>query len=264
MIKNITLFMFLIASSYMFSQKYVIGKVVNDASSKISDVLVLNTRTDEKVWTDGEGQFMIRAEVSDELRFVRQRYERVSTKIKPEHFAKAMEIQLNLAPADIEEVKLGFRATGNLKKDVVALNQPAKVVALNTELRSVMKQNPNQVPTKNVAPSAFAQRDFSAGQVNVLGLAKAAIGLIKKAAGPEKTTANYSETQAFYAKVKQAVNFSDYEKYGLDEYDFEQLVVYADKKFNLAKNYRNNFDKKAIDGLLKEALNEFLKTKINS
>ncbi len=264
MLKNITFFLFLLASTYAFSQKYVIGKVVNDASSKLSDVLVLNTRTDEKVWTDGDGQFIIRAEVSDELRFVRQRYERISTKLKPEHFDKGLEVQLQLAPADIEEVKLGFRATGNLKKDVVALDKPAKVVALNTELRSVMKQVPNELPTTNKPPSAFAPRDFSAGQVDVLKLAVAAIGLIKKAAGPEKTTPNYSETQAFYAKVKQSVNLADYEKFGLDEYAFEQLMVYADKNFDLAKNYRNNFNIKVIDGHLKQALKEFLMTKKDS
>jgi len=255
------LFILLFFATRIFAQSdYILGNVANESGDKLPFASIHNLRTDQIVMSDKMGNFTIAAKASDELRISRQGYERKIVAITPDSFSRSLNVNLVTIPEEIEEVKLSFRPTGILKKDVTRLNPPPKVVALNSSLNLYMKTPLNEVTPKASIPSAFRQPDFSAGQLNVLGLAKAINGLIGKATASPKTKADYAETQTFYKRVKSVIDLGFYTKYGMDEYDFDIFLAYADRAYDLAKNYRNNFNKAAIEFKLKQAFAEYIKT----
>ena len=245
----------------LFSQSgYVIGSITNENGDKLPGASIYNVRTDQFVISDKTGNFSIAAKTLDELRVARQGYERKNLTVTEASFTKSVEVQLVTIPVEIEALSLTFRPTGNLKKDVPRLNPPPKVMALNGEMKSYMRTPLTEVIPRATAPSAFKQPDFSAGQMDLVKLAGAIGGLIKKAGSSPKTTANYGETQAFYSRIKAAIDMNYYTRYGMDEYDVDVFLAYADRAYDLAKNYRNNFNKAAIESRLKEAFAEYIKT----
>lgn len=245
------------------AQQYIIGKVTTEVDTHVPGVTVFNLRTEEMVLTDKDGHFIIKANTTDELRFVKNNFDRVAVKVKAEDFTKPMNISIQLRPQMIEKVEIAaFKPSGNLRKDVRALDRP-RVEALNNALSYNMKVPPTVVYPSNRMPSTLTMGpNFSAGQMNMVGLANALFGLIKKKTEPAKTTPDYIERQAFYKRVKESVNLQYFYDHGIDEYQFEMLVIYTDNKYNLAKNYRVGFNKKVIEDYLKNELNNFISTKI--
>ncbi len=236
------------------------GNISNENGDKLPNTSIINIRTDQVVISDFMGNFVIAAKSADELRIARQGYERKNITVNADSFSKSMDVKLLTIPQEIEEVKLTFRPTGILKKDVTRLNPPPKVVALNSALNLYMRTPPNEVAPTATIPSAFQQPNLSAGQMDMVKLAGAIGKLVGKATQSPKTTANYSEKQEFYKRVKAVVNLDYYTSYGLDEYDFDIFLAYADEAKGLSKNYRNNLNKVAIESQLKIAFAEYIKT----
>lgn len=205
---------FLLFSTFTFAQEYIFGKVVSEANTEINGVMVLNVRTDEKTLTNKDGHFMIAARKFDELRFVKAGYDRIVVKISPQNYSEPLNISLLKSPYVIEEVEIGFHASGDLKKDVKNLEPSKKTVALNNEMKSYMMKPPTEASPVLKTPSAFAQPDYNAGQVNILGLGSALAGLFNKATKEPLTTANYAETQAFFREIKTTMDLSFYYKQG--------------------------------------------------
>lgn len=258
----------LLCSIKIFSQSdYILGSITNESGDKLPFASIYNLRTDQVVVSDKMGNFAIAAKPLDELRIVRGGYERKSVTINSGSFLKSLEVQLTTIPQEIEEVKLAFKPSGILKKDVTRLNPPPKIVALNNAMNDYMRTPLNEVIPRPATPSAFKQPNLSAGQLSLLsmgsgsnGIVNAISGLISKMSGSPKTTANYAEKQEFYKRVKSTIDIEYYTQYGLDEYDFDIFLAYADEQKSLSKNYRGNFNKAAIEFSLKEVFAEYIKT----
>lgn len=252
-------------SIFTYSQEYIFGKVRSEFGSELPKAVIINTNTGEKVISDKDGNYMIAAKPFDELRFVKSGYERASTKIRKEHYSQPLNISLTQAAYEIEEIELAFHATGNLKKDVKSLDPPRKLVALNSSMDSYMRTPLTEVAPKLSMPSAFAPKDFNAGQVDILKAVSALAGLVNKTASSPLTKANYAETQAFYRRVKTEIDLSFYTSRGWDEEEIDRFIIYADESYALAKKYRKNFNIAAITADMKMAYKEYIKThKVNS
>ena len=65
---KLLLLFLLVCSSLLFSQEYIFGKVSTDLGDKLPDAVVINMRTDEKIVSDRDGNFMIAAKNGDEIR----------------------------------------------------------------------------------------------------------------------------------------------------------------------------------------------------
>ncbi len=266
-IKLFSLLIFLCSIKIFSQSDYILGSITNESGDKLPFASIYNLRTDQIVVSDKMGNFVIAAKPSDELRIVRGGYERKSVTINSESFLKSLEVQLTTIPQEIEEVKLAFKPSGILKKDVTRLNPPPKIVALNKAMNDYMRTPLNEVIPRPATPSAFKQPNLSAGQLSLLsmgsgsnGIVNAIGGLISKTSGSPKTTANYTEKQEFYKRVKSTIDIEYYTQYGLDEYDFDIFLAYADEQKSLSKNYRGNFNKAAIEFSLKEVFSEYIKT----
>lgn len=252
---------FLMISVSAFSQEYLFGKVKSEFGNELPETIIINTRTDEKVLADKDGNFMIMAKPSDELRVVKSGFERFQVKINPENFTQPLNIALTKVPYLIPEVEIAFQPTGNIKKDSKTLDPPKKVVALNSSMDSYMKTPSAVVEPQLKTPSAFAQPNYNAGQVSILGLASAVIGLFNKATKDPLTQPNYAETQQFYSRVKLEVDFSFYTSQGWDEEEIDRFLIYADAGYALAKKYRNNFNIAQISSDMRLAYKEYIKTR---
>ena len=257
---KLLLLSFLLTALSAYSQEYIFGKVRSEFGSELPNAVIINTRTDEKVNSDKDGNYMISAKPSDELRFVKSGYERTSAKISIDNYSQPLNISLTKSAYLIEEIELAFQATGNLKKDVKSLDPPRRVVALNSSMDSYMKTPPAQPSPKLTTPSAFAPKNLGAGQMDLLGLASAVSELFGKATKDPVTTATYAETQEFYRRIKTTLDLSFYTKQGWDEEEIDRFLLYADRNFSLAKKYRKSFDVAAIGFDMKMAYQEYIKT----
>lgn len=259
-IKLLPLFLMMISVS-VFSQEFIFGKVSTESGTELPSAVIINMRTDEKILSDKDGNFMIAAKTGDEIRFIKNTYERKIQRITTENFSRPLHISLEKSPYLIEEIELAFNPTGKLKKDVKSLDPPKRVVALNSSMDSYMRTPLTEAVPKVSTPSAFAAPNYSAGQVNLLGLASAISGLLNEATKDPLTKANYAETQDFFRKIKTTMDLSFYTKQGWDEEEIDRFLIYADDVYSLAKKYRKNFNVYAIDTDMKMAFKEYVKTR---
>ncbi|MCQ4036049.1 hypothetical protein [Kaistella montana] len=258
---KLLLLLLLFCSSFLFSQEFIFGKVSTELGDKLPAAVVINMRTDEKILSDRDGNFMITAKNGDEIRVLKNTYERFVQKVTAENFSKPLNVSLSKAPYLIEEIELAFQATGNLKKDVKSLDLPKKVVALNSSMGAYMRSPMTEVVPKLSTPSAFAQPNLNAGQADLLKLASAVSSLFNKATQQPLTKANYAETQEFYRRIKTTMDLSFYTQQGWDEEEIDRFLIYADRTYQLAKKYRKSFDVAQISSEMKMAFKEYIKTR---
>lgn len=250
-------------SSVVQAQKhYVFGRIVNENQRGIEGVLVFNVRTEQTANSNNDGHFIIYAEPKDEIRFIKNGYDRVERKISENSYKEAVTIELLPSVIEIPEISLGFHASGNLKKDAKALERSAKLTALNSELNSSMKIPMKEVIPKLTTPSIAKNSNAidNAGTVDVVKLISFVSNLIVKNTSTPPTTANYAEKQAFYSRVKAEIDLEYFKQRGVNEYDFEIFLANADEVLNLSKIYRKNFNRYLIESELRSYLEKYLKT----
>lgn len=132
------------------AQDYIFGKVTSEENSDISGVTVINIRTDERIITNRDGHFMISGRIGDQLRFVKEGYERASRRINNEDISAPVNVKLVRSATLIAEVEVKKELTGDLKIDSKNLNPPRKVQKLKSDLAVYMK--------RKSAPSVLAPR----------------------------------------------------------------------------------------------------------
>lgn len=131
--------MLLIVSCKFYSQEYIFGKVISEQNTEISGVLVVNTRTEEETYTNNDGNFMIAAKNTDVLRFVKQKFDRVSYRLQPEDLKKSITINIMKSPVEIEEVEIKSKLIGNLKEDIKRV-EPIRKIKINKEISKYIAQ----------------------------------------------------------------------------------------------------------------------------
>ena len=89
------------------------GIVLSEEGYSVNNVLIYNIANQKKTYTDSEGKFSIEGKLNDELRFIKDGYERKSEKIDNSYTLK---VSLIKKPFEIEEVQLNS-LSGNLLKD---------------------------------------------------------------------------------------------------------------------------------------------------
>ena len=122
---------FLLLSINVFAQQKVVGTVTDEEFNPLPAVLVVNINLGIKTATDSSGKFEIPAKASDELRFVRNGYERGSL-ITTGNVAN---VRLFRSAVAIEEVEIEkVRLSGNIERDAASLQKTDKVENLQKEI----------------------------------------------------------------------------------------------------------------------------------
>lgn len=121
-------------------------------------------RTEEKIFTNAEGHFSIRAVAGDELRFVKKNYERASKIVGQQNFYSSVSVVLKASVITIQEVEVDkFKATGNIKNDSKSLNKSQKILNLNNEISEYVKNPYTEVLPKATIPNDFKSPIVSGG-----------------------------------------------------------------------------------------------------
>ena len=105
-------------------------------SVSVNQVLIININSQEKNYSNSQGQFMIDANVGDELRFVKEGYERLDVTIKNQN-----DLMINLIKLviEIEKVEIKKKLSGHLAADSKLFNENKNKVALNNDLKVYFK-----------------------------------------------------------------------------------------------------------------------------
>ena len=164
--KTLLLFLFLLAHSF-YAQEYIFGKITSEQNIELSGVLILNTRTDEKAYSDSDGNFMISAKNNDALRFVKQKFDRITYSINPEDFKNSIKITLIKSVVEIEEVEIKTKLTGNLREDARRV-ESVKKVKLNKEISKYIaeKSDPEIIKPRGGEFVQPVGQGFSVGKVS--------------------------------------------------------------------------------------------------
>lgn len=121
-------------STSLFSQQ-VSGTVTYEDQNPIPAVLVFNMKTEQKVYTNLTGEFKINALPTEELRFIRQGFERSSKIVNARDFSYPFYMTIIRSSQEIEEVKVpAVRLTGDLNQDSRNLTKFDKVAQLQREV----------------------------------------------------------------------------------------------------------------------------------
>ncbi|KIC65254.1 hypothetical protein RM51_01440 [Chryseobacterium taiwanense] len=151
----------------MNAQNYIFGKINTEDGLELTDATVINIRTNERVFSNSDGHFMISGRTGDELRFVKAGYERVNKKVNEDNLSSSMQITLIKAATLIDEVEIKKGITGDLAIDAKNLNEQKKVQKLKNELALYIsrKSDPRILAAKG---GEFVQpkgEGFSVGKV---------------------------------------------------------------------------------------------------
>lgn len=97
----------------IFSQT-LSGIVLTDDSARVPKTLVVNMSSDQKVWSNEIGEFSIPAKTGDEIRFVKENYEREKVIVNNN---LNITVRLSKIPMEIEEVTIENKRVAEAKKE---------------------------------------------------------------------------------------------------------------------------------------------------
>ena len=234
--KTLLLFLFILANSF-YAQEYIFGKITSEQNLELSGVLILNTRTDEKAYSDSDGNFMISAKNNDALRFVKQKYDRITYSVKPEDFKNSIKITLIKSVVEIEEVEIKSKLTGNLREDARRV-ESVKKVKLNKEISKYIaeKSDPEILKPRGGEFVQPVGQGFSVGKVSSkadrIDLAEDFLEIL----GEDYFTdlgLKKSEISGFIFHVMNGLDLKNAYKYGyLKGSDIAQFRKQAETKIN--------------------------------
>ena len=242
--KKILLLFFFTVFANLYSQEYIFGKVTSEQNTKIAGVLVINIKTDEETYTNKDGNFMIAAKSKDLLRFVKQKFDRVSYTIKPEDFQKSITINMQKATIEIDEVEIKNKLTGNLKDDINKVENKKKT-KLNQE---ISKMNLEKTDLTILLPRAgeFKQpkgEGFSVGTIkdrwDTVDVNQGYLYILGEYYFVEELGLQKEEVAHFIGYVMQSLNLKNIKKKGyfLSE-DITMFQVLAEKKIKTFKKLK--------------------------
>lgn len=169
MIKNRLFFIYFFLPLLYFSQETAFfGSIQNEDQFRIPNVTVFNARTEQKTIADSRGNFSIQAKIGDEIRFAKQGYERISVRVSKQDLETSKTIILVKTAEDLEEVEIGYQATGNLEKDIQHFGDKPATKKLKGDVSNYIAQESSPEVLK-AKPGEFVQPvgpGFSVGKVD--------------------------------------------------------------------------------------------------
>ncbi len=224
-------FLFFLVFFKFYAQETLSGKVVTEQSTELSGVLVVNITTDDKTYTNAEGNFKIMAKKGDKIRFLKEKYDRATITVFYIDFQKKLKIILTKTPIEIKEVQIKPKLTGNLKKDSKSLNKRNR----NQELQDAIGLPPP--PEKPREKPAEVTKDILlpiiTGNLNIQAIYDVASGKAKR----QKRLYKYQDLQENIAWARLKIEDEYFINLGIPREEINNFIEYSFAKNPLALRY---------------------------
>lgn len=101
-------FLFFIFSFFgqLLAQNLIKGTVKTEENVALDKVLIINLKTNQKIYTDVTGNFQILAQISDEIRLVKNGYDRQSYIVKQSDLEGFLSFKMKMTESIIEPVEI--------------------------------------------------------------------------------------------------------------------------------------------------------------
>ena len=133
---------FFIFSQIIHSQTLISGHIFTEENIALGSVVVINMKSEKRVVNGGDGSFTIDANLGDEIRFVKNGYDRKSHVVSREDFNSNFEVVLKRLVQTIDEVEIEYKVSGNLAKDSKHYNEKKEITEVKIELgQYIMKKS---------------------------------------------------------------------------------------------------------------------------
>ncbi len=210
----------LVVFQQVYAQKKVSGWIVDQDQNQVSSVLVVNMTSKETSYSDAFGNFSMMVQDGDELRFVKNGFERTEKRIYAENFDHGIRISLIKLPMEIEEVKV-LPLSGNLAKDSRKLTQPDRLSALQKSIGvpappEKPREKPAEVASDVLLPIVF-------GQLNV----QAVYDLISGKARRQKHLYQYEDLQENIRWIESKIDQDYFEKIGIKPNEINVFLAFS-------------------------------------
>lgn len=210
-------FIFLCIAKTVYAQSFVNGTVLTEDGFSISNVLVYNITNQKKTYTDSEGKFNVEGNLSQELRFIKDGYERKSEKIGNSFTLKVLLIKM---PFEIEEVRLN-NLSGNLLTDSKRIKIDNSKEKLENEiglpkLKGVQRERAPTVSNDVIVPLLF-------GSIKVDALYK----LISGDARRMKSLYRYQDLQEEVKWIRERIEDDYFAKFKIPEEKIDEFLKFA-------------------------------------
>jgi hypothetical protein len=218
--RKIFLFLMMLCSTFIFSQQTVTGRIVDEAGGDLSKVIVINMSTDKKVYSDAQGIFSIDASPNDELRFVKEEFNRTSRRVLTNGINSPLFITLYQIPRDVGEVKIVKKLTGDLEVDsrIVAKVDKGEQVRDAVGLpQPVGKMREKPAEVKSVLLPILL------GNLNVQGV----YDLISGKARRQKRQYKYDDLQEHIAWVRNRIDDDYFVKAGIPADRISEFIQFS-------------------------------------
>ncbi len=218
--RKIVLFLMLLCSTLIFSQQTVTGRIVDDSGENLSKVIVINMSSDKKVYSDSEGVFSIEANPNDELRFVKEDFNRTSRRVLINGTNSPLFITLYQIPRDVGEVKIVKKLTGDLEVDsrIVAKADKGEQVRDAVGLpQPVGKMREKPAEVKSVLLPILL------GNLNVQGV----YDLISGKARRQKRQYKYDDLQEHIAWIRDRIDDDYFVKAGIPADRISEFIQFS-------------------------------------
>ena len=238
-------FVFLFGFSLIFAQTSLVGKVFSVDGDPVNGVEVHNLSRKTMVRTSQDGSFSIDVSLNDDVRFVRKGYERLDVLVNSSHLNTELIFKLKPYYIPIEEVKIGYKVTGNIAKDSKHFGDSEELNEAKIELgQYIMKESAPSVMAKR--PDQFVQPvgpGFSVGAIEDKWddtlLVQGLISALTKDYFLNQMELKETQIEAFIRYVFIGFNRRDMLKYGfISTSDLMRFVTKADKDLAGFKNFK--------------------------
>lgn len=213
------IFVLLFLSKLVFSQETIVGKITDDNDISLGSVTVINMSTDQKSVTNSSGEFSIEASKNDELRFVKNGYERFSRRVLTDGINYQLSITLIKLAEEIEEVKV-VKLSGDLNKDSRAVAKVDK-----SEIVEDAVGLPQPVGKMREKPAEVKQvlLPMLLGQLNVQGV----YDLVSGKARRQKRAYKYDDLQEHILWVRKRVEDEYFTKTGIPAERISEFIEFS-------------------------------------
>lgn len=218
--RKIFLFLMILCSTLIFSQQTVTGRIVDETGEDLSKVIVINMSTDKKVYSDTNGIFSIDANPNDELRFVKEDFNRISRRVLTNGINSPLFIILHQIPRDVGEVKIVKKLTGDLETDsrIVAKVDKGEQVRDAVGLpQPVGKMREKPAEVKSVLLPILL------GNLNVQGV----YDLISGKARRQKRQYKYDDLQEHVAWIRERIDDDYFVKAGIPADRISEFIQFS-------------------------------------